>query len=166
MYVIKDFKRKRMTLLHNYLSSPKVKKTLNCKPGEEGFSLIELVVVVAVLAILAAIAIPSFTSIQDNAAQAAAKNTIATIVKECAVKTANMEANPTFVVPQLNSYTVTPANGLCSGNTSSLDILATRIATAPTTIPQFIRYYQSGTNKGQKACTVGTKAEFCVNSKW
>ena len=64
-----------MTSFQVYLSSPKVKKVLSTKPGEEGFSLIELVVVVAVLAILAAIAIPSFTAIQDNASQAAAKNT-------------------------------------------------------------------------------------------
>ena len=62
-----------MTAFHIYLSSPKVKKVLKTKPGEEGFSLIELVVVVAVLAILAAIAIPSFTAIQSNAAQAVRK---------------------------------------------------------------------------------------------
>ena len=40
-----------MTPLQAYLNSPKARKTLSKKPGEEGFSLIELVVVVAVLAI-------------------------------------------------------------------------------------------------------------------
>ena len=78
-----------MTLLSNYLSSPKVKKVLLAKPGQEGFSLIELVVVVAVLAILSAIAIPSFTDMSDKARATAAANTVAQVVKECAVKIAD-----------------------------------------------------------------------------
>ena len=158
-----------MTTFHAYLNSSKTKEVLSRRPGEEGFSLIELVVVVAVLAILAAIAIPSFTSIQDNAAQAAAKNTIATIVKECAVKQANMESNPTFVVPQLNSYTITPdssGDGTCTGRSGTLDIVASRNDGAPGTLPSVIGYYMGGDNKGKKFCTVGTKASFCVNSKW
>lgn len=152
-----------MTAFQVYLSTPKVKKILTTKPGEEGFSLIELVVVVAVLAILAAIAIPSFTAIQDNAAQAAAKNTIATIAKECAVKKANMENNPTFTVPQLNSYTMTPANGDCNGNSGTNLILATRNVGATATIPSVISY---NVTTGAKACTAGSNGQFCVNSRW
>ena len=75
-----------MTLLSTYLSQPKIKKVLAQKPGQEGFSLIELVVVVAVLAVLSAIAIPQFTNISMRARTAAAMNTLATIAKECAVK--------------------------------------------------------------------------------
>ena len=41
-----------MTLLENYLKSKRVQKALSTKRGEEGFSLVELVVVIAVLAIL------------------------------------------------------------------------------------------------------------------
>ena len=82
-----------MTILSAYLSRSKVKKVLSLKPGEEGFSLIELVVVVAVLAILSAVAIPQFTNISSKARAAAASNTVATIAKECAAKIAD-QAGP------------------------------------------------------------------------
>lgn len=70
-------------LLKNYLTSPVVQRTLARKPGEEGFSLIELVVVVAVLAILAAIAIPQFSQLSDDARLNSAKSVIANMYKEC-----------------------------------------------------------------------------------
>ena len=89
-----------MTLLKAYLSKSKVKKVLATKPGEEGFSLIELVVVVAVLAVLSAIAIPSFTDISDKARATAAANTVAQVVKECAVKIA--DAGSGKFVPPIN----------------------------------------------------------------
>lgn len=47
--------------------------------------MIELVVVIAVLAILAAVALPNFLGVQKDGQVAAAKNTLATMVKECAV---------------------------------------------------------------------------------
>ncbi len=157
-----------MTAFHIYLSTPKVKKVLNTRPGEEGFSLIELVVVVAVLAILAAIAIPSFTAIQSNAAQAAAKNTIATIVKECAVKVAAMEANPTFVVPNISNYAITPNSGTCAGDVQQR-IMATSDLT-DTSIPREIWYFIQGPNRGQKGCLSGTTAanpdQFCTGANW
>ena len=74
-----------MTILENYLKSKKVQKTLSTKPGEEGFSLIELVVVIAVLAILSAVAIPAFNGVQANARASAAKNGLVNVVKECIV---------------------------------------------------------------------------------
>ena len=49
-----------MLTLNNYLKNEKVQKVLSKKPGEEGFSLVELVIVIAVLAILAAVPIPAF----------------------------------------------------------------------------------------------------------
>ena len=66
-----------------FAANPRVKAVLSRKVGEEGFSLIELVVVVAVLAILAAVALPNFLGVQKDAQVATAKNTLATIVKEC-----------------------------------------------------------------------------------
>ena len=41
-----------MSLLQAYLQNPSTRRVLNRKPGEKGFSLIELVVVIAVLAVL------------------------------------------------------------------------------------------------------------------
>ena len=78
--------------LRRFLNNPKVRKVLNTKPLEQGFSLIELVVVVAILAILAAVALPNFLNISKDAQIAAAKNTLATAVKECT--TSKLRAGP------------------------------------------------------------------------
>jgi prepilin-type N-terminal cleavage/methylation domain-containing protein len=72
-----------MSLLKAYLKNPRTQRALNRKPGEKGFSLIELVVVVAVLAILAAVAIPSFTSLSDDARLNSSKNILVGAFKEC-----------------------------------------------------------------------------------
>ena len=74
-----------MYILENYLKSVKVQKTLNTRPGDEGFSLVELVVVIAVLAILSAVAIPAFVGVQANARASAVKNGLVNGVKECVV---------------------------------------------------------------------------------
>ena len=74
------------TLLAKFLKSKRVQKALSLKPGQQGFSLIELVVVIAILGILIAIALPNFLGVQKDAKINQAKNTLATIVKECAVK--------------------------------------------------------------------------------
>jgi type IV pilus assembly protein PilA len=94
-----------MTPLQAYLNSPRARRALSKKPGEEGFSLIELVVVVAVLAVLSAIAIPQFNNISGKARAAAASNTLATVAKECAAKIADVGvANATFVIPGADGY--------------------------------------------------------------
>lgn len=72
-----------MNALLIYASNPRVKQVLNRRPGDQGFSLIELVVVVAVLAVLAAIAIPAFNGVQEEGRKSAAKSAIATAAKEC-----------------------------------------------------------------------------------
>ena len=72
-----------MNLFEIFLKSKKVQKTLTTKPGEEGFSLVELVVVIAVLAILSAVAVPAFVGVQANARASAVKNGLVNGVKEC-----------------------------------------------------------------------------------
>ena len=76
------------SLLVHYLKSKRVQKALTTRPGEEGFSLVELVIVIAVLAILAAIAIPAFQGVQSQAKIASVKSGLVNGVKECVVSAA------------------------------------------------------------------------------
>lgn len=82
-----------MKLIQIYLRNPRIKRALNRKPGDKGFSLIELVVVVAVLAILAAIAVPAYMGMQEQAADAAARTNLKNAYKECAYQMARGIAN-------------------------------------------------------------------------
>tara|TARA_B100001989_G_C24550957_1_gene474694 strand:- start:5347 stop:5814 length:468 start_codon:yes stop_codon:yes gene_type:complete len=143
-----------MTSLQAYLSNSRTKKVLSRKPGEEGFSLIELVVVVAVLAILSAIAIPSFTSINNKARSAAAANTVATVAKECAVKFANGEGTPArpVVTPDgYNAISVTnnAGNSATTGCTQTGEITAAPNTAQASILPTFT--YNVST--GAKTCT-------------
>jgi type IV pilus assembly protein PilA len=77
-----------MNLLSAYLSNPKTRRALSKRPGQQGFSLIELVVVIAVLAILAVIVATNFGDVTGDAAENAIKHALATMYKECEVNKA------------------------------------------------------------------------------
>ena len=109
---------KVMSLLKAYLHSPNTQRVLNRKPGDKGFSLIELVVVVAVLAILAAIAVPAFMGMNEQAADAAMDANLKNAYKECAFQVARQANNrglgyPNFDFPGNDgfyTYTSNSAN--------------------------------------------------------
>ena len=150
-----------MLPLSQFLKNKKVQQTLAMRPGDEGFSLIELVVVVAVLAILAAIAIPSFTSINNKARASAAANTVATTAKECAVKYANGVASPTFASVTLDGYSNFTVGGSGTNCAQTGNIEATSSNTA--LYPTFV--YNIAT--GAKTCTyTGSEKVGCTSSKW
>ena len=163
-----------MNLLKAYLSTPRAQKALTKKPGEQGFSLIELVVVVAVLAILSAIAIPSFTSINAKARASAATNTVATVAKECAVKFANGETSPTFPEVSLDGYDSFKLGSSSTACAETGSIVAT--SSDPTTLPSFsynvatgvktCAYTSTATSKVTDAAKLGCKGLSSQAGTW
>ena len=159
-----------MTLLKAYLNSSRARKALAAKPGEEGFSLIELVVVVAVLAILSAIAIPQFASISLKAQASAAANTVATVAKECAVKFANGDNTPLRPVVSPDAYgnvVVTQGAGDTDAHTTATSCTRSGvISVTPTdtgnsrTLPAF----EYNVTTGAKTCTTGYQG--CNGGIW
>lgn len=99
-----------MDLLSAYLTRPATQRILSKKPGQEGFSLIELVVVIAVLAILAVIALPNFTGVTNSATAQSMKTALTDVYKQCEVMKARGTpvANRTVIAPNITDVTFSP----------------------------------------------------------
>ena len=115
----------------------KLLRKLLHKQGEEGFSLIELVVVVSVLAVLSAIAIPTFNCFQRKAQATAALAAMKQIQTECEINKTDTGNAGTFTSSNLNSYQIQSdgSNG-CSGASGTGLISAIPIDT--NILPTFI----------------------------
>ena len=131
-----------MTALQAYLHNSKTRKVLSKKPGEAGFSLIELVVVVAVLAVLVAVALPNFTLITHKAKVNQGKNALVTALKECKVTEAD-SGNATHTGFTVEGFNVVAANNTCTAG----------FVIVPTTANQYATFRVS--TAGTKSCAVG-----------
>ena len=147
-----------MILLRAYLSSPKTKKTLARRPGEEGFSLIELVVVIAVLAILSAVAIPAFLGVQSNGQASAAKNALVNGVKECAVNEAGTSGKTKFADVQSFKAVLNGYDTIIKGDLGDSCFSAKATATDLVNQSSFEISLDKSTGITTKKCTKPTKS--------
>ena len=144
-----------MSLLQAYLRNPRTQRILSRKPGEKGFSLIELVVVIAVLAVLIVIALPNFQGVTDDAAASAGKKYLVDAFTECTVaRTRGLTA--TITPPTINGGTLKAVSTTCPTSQGNTLTYTPAISSIPTFI---IDLYT-----GAKTCK-GTGYN-CVSSKW
>ena len=130
----KDLFANPMSLLKAYLQNPRTQRTLSRKPGEKGFSLIELVVVIAVLAILIVIALPNFQGVTDDAALSAGKKYMVDAFAECTIaRTRGLAASTSITAPLINGgvFTTKVATACPTAKGTFIQIFTPALTTVP-----------------------------------
>ena len=152
-----------MSLLQAYLRNPRTQRALSLKPGEKGFSLIELVVVIAVLAVLIVIALPNFQGVTDDAAASAGKKYLVDAYTECTVaRTRGQAASTKITAPGINGGTFSNTNEItCPTATGTSQTFTPALSTIPTfTIDLY---------SGAKTCALRGNASGsynCAGTSW
>ncbi len=131
------------------------------RKGQNGFTLIELIVVIVILGILAATALPKFVDFSGEAEQAAVKGVAGAISSAGSINYGKVKAGGTGV-------NITDAADACAGASNSVlagagTLLSTSV-TLQTTAPSNTDQYQiaGGT---PKACSAGTTIQCTITSK-
>jgi type IV pilus assembly protein PilA len=122
-----------MNLLTAYLTRPATQRILRKKPGQEGFTLIELVVVIAILAVLIVVALPNFQGVTDDAGAAAGKKWLVDAFSECTIARTRGITGKTITVPKINGVTFSPvasaASITCPAAAGTLQTVTPALAT-------------------------------------
>ena len=150
-------------MLEIFLNNKKTQKVLTLRPGDEGFSLVELVIVIAVLAILAAVAIPAFQGVQNRAKTAAVKTGLVNAVKECVVSSAVKDSTK-WLDAKANSGNYT---GYTFGFYNNENSCYSSYATADdSNLPNFIIDYDVDSGVSTKTCTIEGGVGCDDDGKW